>query len=90
MPAPKIQLIDGVYDLRRTFNTVLPHYFFNRIIYGRIRESIKPEGGFYVDVSTTSGEISSKRYANHGTASRLLGAVIKEVRRRHVAQKFEN
>ena len=86
MPAPKIELIDGVYDLRRTFNTILPHYFFRRIINGGIRESIKPEGGFYVDVSTTAGNISSKRYVNRDTASRLLGAVLKEVRRRHVAQ----
>lgn len=90
MTTPRIKLIDGVYDLRRTFNTVRPHYFFNRLINGEIRESIKPEGGFYVDVSTTSGEISSKRYAKHGTASRLLGAVIKEARRRHVEQNVSD
>ena len=90
MPAPKIELIDGVYDLRRTFDTVLPYYFFNRIIKGEVRESVKPEGGFIVDVSTTAGNITSKRYVKRDTASRLLGAVVKEVRSRHVAQKIKN
>ena len=79
MPAPKIELIDGVYDLRRTFDTVLPYYFFNRIIKGEVRESVKPEGGFIVDVSTTAGNITSKRYVKRDTASQHATTIVRAI-----------